>query len=64
MQNRLFENPEAVFITLDQGRKISNLGRNKVRELAREANAVVKIGKCYRIDRAKFLEHIIMKYGE
>lgn len=45
-------------ITLDQACGLANLGRTKVRQLADEAGAVVKIGKSYRIKRKVLFDYI------
>lgn len=45
-------------ITIDQACEIVNLGRTKVRQLAEESGAAVKIGRCYRIKRQLFLEYV------
>lgn len=51
-------------ITVQQASELSNLGVNTVRRLAEEAGAVRRIGKSYRINRQKFLEHIELIYSE
>lgn len=57
--NRLKHSSEdAIFITIDAASQLTNLGRNTVRRLAREANAARKIGKSYRINRERLLDYI------
>ena len=49
---------DAVFITVDTASKLTNLGRNTVRRLAKESNSARKIGKSFRINRQKLLEYV------
>lgn len=51
-------NLQGELITLDQACALTNLGQTKIRQLAAEAGAVVKIGKSYRIKRQLFLRYI------
>ncbi len=57
-------NQNGELITLQQACSESNLGSTTVRRLANEAGAVRKIGKCYRIKRSIFFDHIEALYGE
>jgi hypothetical protein len=52
------ENEEAIFLTVDMASKITSLGRNTVRRMAQECNAVRKIGKSVRINRKILLDYI------
>lgn len=57
---RVLKNPsiEGELLKEEQICKLSNLGRCKVREIAKEAGAVRKIGKCYRINKQRFFDYI------
>lgn len=50
-------------ITLVQTCQSSNLGITTVKRLAKEAGAVRKIGKSYRINRKVFFEYIELMYS-
>ena len=50
-------------ITLDQACELTNLGKTKVRQLASESRAVLKIGKSYRIKKTVFLDYINKAYS-
>ena len=49
-------------ITIDQACAICNLGRNTVRNLAKESGAVRKIGRSLRIRKDVLLDYIEEKY--
>jgi NADP-dependent 3-hydroxy acid dehydrogenase YdfG len=51
-------NPTGDFITATQAAESANIGIATAKKFAEQANAVVHIGRCYRIDRLKFLEYI------
>jgi hypothetical protein len=51
-------NPTGDFITAKQAAESVNIGIATAKKYAEQAKAVVHIGRCYRIDRAKFLEYI------
>lgn len=50
-------------ITLDQACGLANLGKTKIREIANEARAVVKIGRAYRINKEKLFDYICKTYS-
>lgn len=47
-----------ILLTLEQTVALSNLGKTKVREIAKEAMAERKIGRCYRINKSVFFDYI------
>jgi hypothetical protein len=51
-------NPTGDFITATQAAESANIGIATAKKYAEEAKAVVHIGRCYRIDRKKFLEYL------
>lgn len=57
------KNQYGELITLDQACELANLGRTKIRQLADEAGAVVKIGKSYRIKRKVLFDYIERTYS-
>lgn len=62
MNARRNRNQSGELITVEQCCQESNLGRNTVRRLAREAGAERKIGRCYRIKRDAFFDYIEREY--
>ncbi len=52
-----------VLITYSQAIERYNLGRNKVYDLAKEADAIIKIGKSARIDMKKMDEFVLSFKG-
>lgn len=62
MNNLKNRNEKGELVTLPQACEDTNLGMNTVRRLAKEAGAVVKIGKSYRIIRKVLLDYIYEKY--
>jgi len=57
------KNQYGELITLDQACELANLGRTKVRQLAKESRAAVKIGKSYRIKRQVLFEYIDQNFS-
>ena len=49
---------DGVLLTVAQAAKVFNLGLSSVRSEAKKCGAELKIGRCIRIDREKFLEHL------
>nr|WP_300809080.1 DUF6462 family protein [uncultured Acetatifactor sp.] len=49
---------DSVFIDIDTAARLTQLGKNTIRRLAQESNSARKIGKSYRINRAKLLDYI------
>lgn len=58
------QNPQGELLTVRQVAFESNLGITTVRRLAREAEAVVRIGKSVRIKRRKFFDYVDATYTE
>lgn len=58
MQKRMNEDVNAVYITVDMACKLTNLGKNTVRKMARDCKATRKIGKLLRINRSIFLAYV------
>ena len=58
MNRAEFRNNLGELITVNQACEMINLGRTRVRQLAEESGAAVKIGRCYRIKRQLFLEYV------
>jgi hypothetical protein len=56
-------NDEAVYRTVDQMMKETNLCRRKVMKLSEEAGAVIRIGRLIRIRADKFFGYVDSKYG-
>lgn len=56
-------NDEAVYRTVDQMMKETNLCRRKVIKLSEEAGAIIRIGRLIRIRADKFFEYVDSKYG-
>jgi len=57
------KNQYGELITIEQACELSNLGKTKIRKLASDARAVVKIGKSYRIKREILFNHIEETYS-
>ena len=57
------KNNEGILLTMEQACEMTNLGSRTIRRLADEANAVRKIGKCYRINRVVLLDYIEREYS-
>ncbi len=58
MRKRLNDSKDAIFITIDEACRLTSLGRNTVRKLAKESNSVRKIGKLFRIERNSLISYI------
>lgn len=58
------KNREGELVTLIQACELANLGSSTVRKLAKEAGAVRKIGKSYRIKKSVFFDYIESVYAE
>lgn len=56
-------NLQGELITLDQACALTNLGQTKIRKLAAEAGAVMKIGKSYRIKKRVLLDFLDDMYS-
>lgn len=57
--NRLTKpSANAVFLTVEEAGRLTSLGRNTVRRMADECNAVRKIGKSVRINREILISYI------
>ena len=52
----------AELITKKQTCTLANLGKDTVMRLAKEANAIVRIGRSVRIIRKKFFDYLEEKY--
>lgn len=59
MKQPTHRNPDtAELLTIAQAAGKLNLGTQKTRQLAAEAEAVLKFGRCYRVDMAKLMRHV------
>ncbi len=58
MRKRVNEDINAEYITVNMACSLTNLGKNTVREMARDCKASRKIGKSLRIKRSIFLAYI------
>ena len=63
MNRAEFRNNFGELITVNQACELVNLGRTKVRQLAEESGAAVKIGASYRIKRKVFLTFIDQNFS-
>lgn len=63
MYKKEFGNPQGELVTVNQMAEASNLGISTVRRIAEEAQAVRRIGRCYRINKAIFLNYIEQVYS-
>ena len=53
----------STLLTLEQTSELLNLGRTKTREIAKEAGAERKIGRCYRVNKYILLDYIEKVYS-
>ena len=58
MKNPTTRDANGALLTIAQACSVFNIGSTSLRKLAAEAGAVRKIGKLYRIDRARLAEYI------
>ncbi|MCD8154522.1 MAG: DUF6462 family protein [Clostridiales bacterium] len=58
MNYRQFRNEYADLITVEETMQRTNYGRQMVMRLAREAGALVKVGRTVRIKSRVFFEHL------
>ena len=61
--NKPNRNDEALYRTVEQIAKETNLCKGKVRELAKEAESIIRIGRAVRINASKFYEYLEREYG-
>lgn len=57
------QNLEGALITEEQTCILLNVGRTKAREIAKEARAERKIGRCYRVNKKILLDYIEKVYS-
>lgn len=58
MENRKINNLEADYVTLPQLCQITNLGKQKARELAEQSGSIRKFGKNWRAKRSTVIDYI------
>ena len=58
MNISLNRNSMGELVTVDQACELFNLGRTRIRQIAEESGAAVKIGKSYRIKRQVLFDYI------
>lgn len=58
MQKPTRRNLEGELLTINQACEVFNLGATTIRQLAKECNAELKIGRSYRIRKDRLLEYI------
>ena len=63
MYKKEFGNAQGELVTVNQMAEISNLGISTIRKVAEEANAVRRIGRCYRINKRVFLDYVEQIYS-
>lgn len=63
MYKKELGNAQGELVTVSQMAEISNLGVSTIRKVAEEANAVRRIGRCYRINKHVFLDYIEQIYS-
>lgn len=51
-------NLEGELLTLNQACEVFNLGATTIRQLAKDSNSEIKIGRSYRIRKDKLAEYI------
>lgn len=64
MNGLRIKNPEGKLVTYQQAAEKSNLGINTVMRLARESNALIKIGRIARIDWDTFYNYVTTVYRD
>ena len=47
-----------IYLTIEQACNRANVGKSTLRKLAQEANAVLKIGRIYRVDWKKLQKYL------
>lgn len=57
------EKNKVELLTVEKACELSSLGATKVRELAKDAGAVRKIGRAYRINKQVFFDYIEREYA-
>lgn len=62
--NKPVRHEEALYKTVDQMIKATNLCRSNVMKIANEAEAVIRIGRAVRINSAKFFKYMDMVYKD
>lgn len=55
-------NKDARFTTIEMEQQDCNLSRGNVMKIAKEAGALIKIGRVYRIDDEIFKNHFVANY--
>ncbi len=55
-------NPDAKYLTVRQMMEQTNLSRNLLVRLAKEADAYLSFGKAVRIDSGRFFEYVRSEY--
>lgn len=63
MYKREVGNTQGELLTVAQMAEVSNLGVTTVRKVAEEAQAIRRIGRCYRINKGVFLNYIEQMYS-
>ena len=46
------------FVTIEQMCKLVNLGETKVRQIAKDAGAILKVGRNFRINKRRFYQYL------
>ena len=58
MRKRANDNIMGEIVTIEQAAARTNLGMQKIRNLAKESNSVLKFGRAYRINIQKLLDYL------
>ena len=62
--NKPVRNDEAIYKTIDQLMKETNLCRRMVLRIASEADSIIRIGRAVRINSPKFYKYMEMEYSD
>ena len=58
------KNKNGELLTINQIAELANLGVVKCREIAKNAGAERKIGRCYRVNKQIFFDYIEREYSK
>ena len=61
--NKPVRSDEALYKTVDQIMRETNLCRGNVMKIASESDSILKIGRAVRINVKKFYDYLEMEYG-
>lgn len=61
--NKPVRHEDALYRTVDQVMKETNMSRGKVMQVANEADSLIRVGRLVRINAEKFYKYLNMEYG-